>query len=58
MASLMTEGMIISLEINKMGYRGPKSILNKWVVKEQRADGSSVFNNVVRFVLCSQENWF
>lgn len=54
----MTEGMIISLEINKMGYRGPKSILNKRVVKEQRADGSSVFNNVVRFVLCSQENWF
>ena len=54
----MTEGMIISLEINKVEYRGPKSTINKLVVKEQRADGSSAFNNVVRFVLCSQESWF
>nr|YP_009364364.1 LAGLIDADG endonuclease [Ophiocordyceps sinensis]ARF03377.1 LAGLIDADG endonuclease [Ophiocordyceps sinensis] len=42
-ASLMKEGIVISLEIlGLMGYRGSKS--DSYIsVKEQRADGSSIF---------------
>ena len=56
-ASLMPEGIVISLEMigiyykNKkkkiffleMGYRGSKSLLDISKVKEQRVDGSSIY---------------
>jgi len=35
----MTEGMVISLEMIEMGYRGSKSDLICKSVKEQRVDG-------------------
>jgi hypothetical protein len=45
-ASLMTEGIVISLKILVIGMddRGSKSVVNLLItVKEQRVDGSSVF---------------
>ena len=48
LASLMTEGIVISLEILVigMGDRGSKSIIRKNIfVKEQRVDGSLVTYN-------------
>ena len=44
----MTQGMVISLEmrelVSEMGNRGSKSVIIESItVKEQRADGSSIY---------------
>jgi hypothetical protein len=58
-ASLMTEGIVISLEIlglsQGMGYRGSKSD-SLISVKEQRADGSSIFYRYCKVCSEYQEN--
>jgi hypothetical protein len=61
LAQLMTWGKVISLEILviEMGNRGSKSVLSKlllslvirFIVKEQRVDGSSIFIIIVRCTL-------